>query len=111
MRTVTELATGGLQPNLTLFFDLPVETALARMASRDDAGEQKNRMDSETADFYGRVREAYLEIARRQSERFRTVDATISIEEIHAQVSEIVMSFLNSKRNLEDAGEIAVDSR
>jgi dTMP kinase len=96
---VIRLATDGLKPDLTLFFDLPVETALARTKSRqDENGEPKNRMDDEEADFYRRVREAYLEIAALEPERFRTVNAALSLEEIHAQVSALVTDFLENRK-------------
>ncbi len=106
VQSVIQLATGGLQPDLTLFFDLPVETALTRTTLRMVAGEQKNRMDAETSDFYGRVRTAYQKIAQREPERFRTVDATFPVEEIHAQVCEIIMNFLDAKRNAENTAEL-----
>jgi dTMP kinase len=98
---VIELATEGLKPDLTLFFDLPVEIALARTSSRnaDVAGgisEPKNRMDDENIDFYRRVREAYLELVRLEPERFRTIDASLPVEEIHSIVSEIVAHFLEN---------------
>lgn len=92
---VIELATGGLKPDLTLFFDLSVETALRRTNSRTDSGERKNRMDDETGDFYRRVRESYLQIAARESERFRVIDAEGSTGEIQRRVVEIVSEFLN----------------
>ena len=47
-------------------------------------------MDAETADFYSRVRKAYLEIAEREPERFLIIDGNRSVEEIHAHVWEIV---------------------
>lgn len=88
---IVEIATGGLKPDLTLFFDLPVARAAERTNIRS---ERKNRMDKETAAFYERVRSAYLRIAEREPERFRTVDAQRSIEDVHASVSEIVTKFL-----------------
>lgn len=94
---VIELATDGLQPDLTIFFDLPVATALERTNSRNDSGETKNRMDKETADFYERVRRSYLQIAERDPERFRVVDASGSTSEIQTRVVEIVTNFLSEK--------------
>ena len=91
---IINLATGGLKPDLTLFFDLPIEKALGRTNSRSDDGERKNRMDMETSDFYSRVRKAYLEIAETEPERFRIVEASDSVEEIHKQVLKIVTNFL-----------------
>jgi dTMP kinase len=92
---VIKLATDGLVPDLTLFFDLPVTAALARTAVRSTGGEQKNRMDKETAEFYSRVRQAYLLIAEREPTRFRIVDALGSTEEVHTRVMEAAAKFLS----------------
>jgi dTMP kinase len=91
---VIELATANLKPDLTLFFDLPVETALLRTDLRNDAGEQKNRMDQEKSEFYERVRASYLELALRESNRFRVINADRPIEEVHADTLQIVTEFL-----------------
>jgi dTMP kinase len=93
---IIEFATGGLKPDLTLFFDLPIEQALRRTALRNEAGEQKNRMDRETTAFYERVRGAYLTIAGDEPERFRVIDASGSTGEIKTMVLEIVSEFLNT---------------
>jgi dTMP kinase len=90
VQKVIELATGGLKPDLTLFFDIPVEDAVSRMADRDESQATKNRMDEETSEFYDRVRSAYLAIQGREPERFKIVDAVGTLDEIHARVVEIV---------------------
>lgn len=90
VKQVIKLATGGLKPDLTLFFDITVETALNRLRSRTEAGERVNRMDVETADFYAQVRSAYLGIAEHEPNRFIVVEANSSVEEIHSRVMEIV---------------------
>jgi dTMP kinase len=94
---VIKLATDGLKPDLTLFFDIPIEKAILRTHSRTDNEtiKNKNRMDSETTDFYERVRNAYLKIAEKEPKRFKIIDAGGSIEEVHAKVSEIVKKFLH----------------
>ena len=51
IKQVIELATDGLKPDLTLFFDIPVSEAILRTTSRSNDGEKKNRMDSETIEF------------------------------------------------------------
>ena len=94
---IIELATGGLKPDLTLFFDISVENALKRMRSRSETGERINRMDVETADFYANVRRAYLEIAEREPQRFRVIDSDGSVAEIQAVVVEIVTEFLGKR--------------
>jgi len=92
---VIRLATGGLKPDLTLFFDISVNEAISRTNSRSDGGgEQKNRMDSETVEFYERVRKAYLQIAENEPERFCVVDASGAIDEIKTKVLELVTEFL-----------------
>ncbi|MGE3465626.1 MAG: dTMP kinase [Pyrinomonadaceae bacterium] len=87
---VIELATGGLKPDLTLFFDISAEEAITRMSGRNENHTKKNRMDEETAEFYTRVRNAYLGIAGRESERFIVIDAARPIDAIHRDVVDIV---------------------
>lgn len=94
---IIELATDGLKPDLTLFFDLPVETALMRTNSRSDSGEQKNRMDKENSAFYERVRQSYLKIADNEPKRFRVIDGIGSTSEIQTRVVEIVTEFLGNE--------------
>lgn len=92
--SIVKLATGGLKPGLTLFFDISVENALERLRNRDQTGESRNRMDTEKADFYLNVRRAYLKIAEKEPKRFRVIDANGSVEETHSKVIEIVDGFL-----------------
>jgi dTMP kinase len=95
---IIEFATGGLKPDLTLFFDLPIEQALLRTDSRNETGERKNRMDKENAGFYERVRGAYLKIAEDEPHRFRVVDASGSTDEIKTMVLKIVSEFLSDMK-------------
>ena len=94
---IIQLATGGLKPDLTLFFDISVENAIRRMSERHEIGEGKNRMDAESGDFYANVRKAYLTVAENEPERFKVLDANGSIEETHAKVVEMVTGFLGCK--------------
>lgn len=87
---VIDIATGGLKPDLTLFFDITVETALERMNVRHTSGTEANRMDGETAEFYERVRNAYLAIAAREPERVCIVGSEGSIDEIFEKAIAIV---------------------
>jgi dTMP kinase len=90
VNSVIELATGGLKPDLTLFFDITPEEAIRRMTTRHDA--KRNRMDDETEEFYTRVREAYLGIAEREPDRFIVIDASGPIDDIHREVMEIALA-------------------
>ena len=70
---LNRLATSGIEPDRTLVLDLPVEEALARARIRGAAGE--SRLDDEPIAFHRRVREGFLELARRDPGRVRVVDA------------------------------------
>ena len=93
---IIKLATGGLKPDLTIFFDISIETALRRMSARGEGGEKANRMDFETAEFYARVRDAYLKIAKKERKRFRVIEADASVAEIHSKVVELTAKFLGT---------------
>jgi dTMP kinase len=92
VNSVIDLATGGLKPDLTLFFDISPEEAIQRMTDRHTV--KRNRMDDETAEFYTRVRESYLGIAESEPQRFIVIDASRSIDEIHADALKIVLGLL-----------------
>lgn len=91
---VIELATGGLKPDLTLYFDITIENAIQRTTVRNDEETKRNRMDAESAEFYTKVRNAYLEIARMEPGRFKIIDANGSVEEIQEQVFVVMDEFL-----------------
>lgn len=95
VNSVIDLATGGLKPDLTLFFDITVEEAIRRMNVRDGGDAKRNRMDDETAEFYGRVRKSYLGIASREPERFKIIEAGRSVEAIHTDVVEMVAELID----------------
>lgn len=81
---LNNLATSGLKPDLTIVLDVDVETSQARV------GSQKDRMESAGIEFFKRVRQGYLEIAKKEPERVKVVDSTQSIEDIHKKVLELV---------------------
>ena len=68
---IIKIATGGLKPDLTLFFDVAVEQALMRTHSRDAAGEKKNRMDLETTEFYKPRPRSVSENRRQRKKTFK----------------------------------------
>jgi dTMP kinase len=79
-------ATGGLEPDLTLVFDLEPEAALARTRSRSAApGGQPSRLDLEPEAFHRQVRDGFLELAAREPERVRVVAAGGKPEEVWAR--------------------------
>ena len=83
----------GLQPDLTLLFDLPPEIAAARVAS---TGADPDRFEREQRDFFMRVREAYLERARMAPQRIRVLDANRAPKLIRADIERIVAALVGA---------------
>jgi dTMP kinase len=77
-----------LQPDLTLLFDVPLEVARARL----DATRELDKFEQEKADFFAATRAEYLRRAEQFSARFRVIDSTRSIPEIHQELEEIISS-------------------
>ena len=77
-----EIVHGDLAPDITLLFDLPVETGIARIRSRGSP----DRFESEQLDFFQRVRDAYLQIAGAEPERMKIINAANSIEEVRENI-------------------------
>jgi len=79
-------ATGALEPDLTLLYDLDPEVALERTRRRNDApGGRPNRLDLEPEAFHRAVREGFLELAAREPERIRVVAADGDPDEVWAR--------------------------
>ena len=93
---IVQLATDGLKPDLTLLFDLSVPDAAIRTRKRVQ-NKRTDRLDGENEDFHTRVRNAYVEIAKAEPDRFRVIDARGSVDETHRRVMEIVMPFLEER--------------
>ena len=81
---LNDIATGGRKPDLTIVFDVDVETSLARV------GKEKDRIENAGMEFFNRVRNGYLQIAKQEPERVKVIDATQSIEAIHIQVIKLI---------------------
>jgi dTMP kinase len=80
----------GFQPDLTLYFDLPVEAARDRLAVLQAA---PDRFEREDVAFFGRVRDAYLQRAKRYPARIHVVDASPSLEAVKESVEDILVRF------------------
>lgn len=87
LREITQFATGGLTPDLTCYLDIKPELGLRR---RKQGGEEMNRLDRETLDFHRRVRAGYLELATQEPERWVTVNAAQSIEQVRLELLAIL---------------------
>jgi dTMP kinase len=97
---VQELATGGLEPDLKILLDLPVETALARrMAGSDEV----NRLDRESIQFHSRVRDAYHSLVASEPTRWRVISADRAQDEV---CSDVWLSLVSSGLLAEDLNTI-----
>jgi dTMP kinase len=75
-----------LQPDITLLFDVPVEVSIARLAG----ARSPDKFERESADFFTRIRNAYLERASKNPQRFRVIDGSKSLEEVAKAVKDII---------------------
>lgn len=71
---INHFAVGNVMPDLTIVLDVPPETSLTRIRQR--ASDLPDRMERENIDFYTKVREGYLVLAKGLPERFVVIDGT-----------------------------------
>jgi len=91
VRRISEWATEGLLPDLTVLLDLDSASARTRL---DAARTRYDRLEAEASDFHDRVRSAYLTLARAEPERFLVIDATLPIDGIADAIRERVRGLL-----------------
>ncbi len=81
-----QLVQGDLRPDLTLLLDVPVEIGLERAGNRS----KPDRFEQEEVEFFERVRQTYLEMARKYDGRYRVVDASQALENVQRQLTTIL---------------------
>jgi dTMP kinase len=87
--------TGGLEPDLTLVLDLPLELAASRRRQRPDATDRMERRDEP---FRVRLRQGYLNEAKRQPQRIHVIDAGGPVAEVQDRIREEVAGVLAAHR-------------
>lgn len=88
LRQAGRLSTGGLEPDLTIVLDLPIDAAQSRRKPTPD------RMERRPTDFHEKVRAGFLAEARRRPERIQVVDATRSVDAIHQAICQHVAKLI-----------------
>ena len=91
--TLYDITVGAFRPDLTLILDLPVDTGLARAASRRG---KETRYESLPLDFHERVRAGFLDIAAADPERCVVIDATAAIDDIARAIGDALSTRLGS---------------
>ncbi len=81
---------GDLQPDLTLYFDVPVDLGQQRVRQIKDT----DRFETERADFFERVRLAYRDRARRFPQRIKLVDSSQSLSDVKSAVTRLLQPLL-----------------
>ena len=89
LETLEEWVQDGLQPDLTLFFDVPVSIGQARLKA---AQAVYDRFEREDTGFHERVRAVYLKRAERFPRRFRVIDASRSLPEVRKSLEELIIN-------------------
>jgi len=77
-----------LQPDLTLFFDVPVEVAKLRLANNVTL----DRFEQEQSDFFERVRAGYHKRIRQNPQRYVVIDAAQTLESVKRKLEEIILN-------------------
>jgi dTMP kinase len=86
-----------LQPHLTILLDAPVANGLERARKR--AGDvAPDRFEAERLEFFERVRDCYLDRARREPDRIKVIDALGSEEEVESRIRESMTALLEATR-------------
>ena len=77
---LNEFATDGLKPDLTLYFDIEVEEGLARIAA--NSNREVNRLDMEGLDLHRKVRQGYLSLLEKETDRIVKIDASLPLDQV-----------------------------
>ncbi|MBA2485242.1 MAG: dTMP kinase [Nitrospira sp.] len=94
LRSLNRIATLAIIPDLTLVFDLPVATGLARRRSAPI----QNRLDRESLQFHRKVRAGFLDLAKRHPGRMKVVAAGAALERVARAVAQAVAPMLSKHR-------------
>lgn len=90
IKMLNNIATNGRKPDLTIVFDIDVETSMQRV------GKNKDRMESAGIEFHNRVRDGYLKIAKEEPERIKVVNSIQTVNDVFEEVKKIVNKYLSN---------------
>lgn len=90
---VAQWVLGDLKPDLTVLLDAPVETGRQRAGERGEL----DRIEVERAEFFTRVRDTYLQLARAEPERFAVIDAAQDLAKVRADVEAAATRLFSDK--------------
>ena len=98
IRQLNRFVTGGLGPELTILLDLDPRIGLERCTRSIRAGRSfRDRIAAEPLAFHQKIREGYLTLAREEPDRFRVIDASLSVAQIEAAIKDEVLRMKRSR--------------
>ena len=100
LRTILRFATGGLQPELTLYLDITAEEGLRRRAQASHEGAEWNRLDAESVEFHRRVVAGYRALIAEDPARWVVIPAAGDRETIQTQLRAAVLAHLSASNSL-----------
>ena len=92
-----QFATHTIQPDLSLYFDVPLEVGLKRRSS----GGEWNRLDAESIEFHQRAANGYRELIAAEPQRWHVIDAAPPIELVTRHMIEFVNTWMHNKKSPE----------
>jgi dTMP kinase len=100
IRDLHRIVLKDLKPDITLLLDLPPRIGLARAWQELDSGNRsdtESRFEEEAISFHEKVRAGYLELAGMEPERFKIIDASRQIDEVQAEIRQVLSAALDPK--------------
>ena len=100
---LNRFAAEGIEPDLTVLLDCPVNEGLQRVRERyravrtQEGTEGMDRLEGETVQFHERVRQGYRELAEKQESRIRVVDATEDMGVVHGRIMRLIFKVLGER--------------
>lgn len=92
IKIINDFATNFIEPNLTIFFDIPPEITIERIK----ASRQSDRLEQEEIHFHNKVYNEYKELSKRFPSRIKKVNANNTIENIKLDIERIIEELLEA---------------
>ncbi len=89
IKYLNSIATMGILPDLTIVFDIETEIAQKRLNG------EKDRLEAEGIEFHKKLRQGYLDIAKKEPKRVKVINANQSIDNVLADTIKVIEEFLN----------------
>jgi len=91
MREANKFATDGITPDITFVFDIPVSLSQERLST---IGKGKDRMESESAQFFEKVRQSYMEAATANPSKIKLLDGSMGMDELTKEVLDVIEEYV-----------------